>query len=379
MQPKKKKLVASARKVTFELRSLIASINGKFGEGTILLGSEAKNLGITFCSSGCYAVDYVTGGGFPENRITQLIGGFSAGKTTLLTQSMVQFQRKYEDGYCFCIDTEFAYDLKYGKALGLDLSRFLLIRPDSGEQAVDVLLDMLKQDIHIYGAVDSIPGVIPLAEIEMTVEQNFMGKHPQLINRMVKLANNRLKRSMTDEDAPITILCFLNQIREKVGLVFGNPETTPGGRGKDFFSSLILQLRGGDKLAEDIEQNGIKRKVQVGREHTVVVQKNKCGGKPFEEAKFVYYTRNIGDHVFGTYNNAETAFEYGVFHGVIKHANGKFTFMHKGSEVAYGKESSFIKFLAQTPLVLRNLHRQVLKKLQEENLPSEEEQEATPV
>jgi len=376
-----KKITASARKVTFDLRSLIEKVNDQYGEGTIVLASEASGLGVTWCSTGCYAIDYITGGGIPENRITQIIGAYSSGKTTLVIQAMVEFQRKYENGYCFIIDTELSFDIKYAKLLGVDLSRLLIIQPNSGEQASDVLMEMLKQDVNIFGAVDSIPGIIPLAELEMTVEQNFMGKHPQLINRMIKLANNRLKRSLVDEEAPITILLFLNQIREKVGLVFGNPETTPGGRGKDFFSSIILSLRGGEKQKEKVIKNGIEREVYVGREYTASVQKNKCGGKPFEETKFLYYVRNINDHKFGTYNNAETAFEFGVFHDVIQNVKGKFTYSCKAGSVSYGKEAAFIRYLAQTPKVLRSLHREILKRIREENQPvaEEEEQEAKPV
>lgn len=371
-----KKITASARKVDFDLRALIEKVNDQYGEGTIVLASEAKNMGVSWCPSGCYAIDFVTGGGIPENRITQVVGAYSSGKTTLVIKAMAEFQRKYENGYCFVVDTEFSFDLKYAKLLGLDLSRLLLIQPNSGEQASDVLMDMLKQDVDIFGAVDSIPGIIPLAELEMTVEQNFMGKHPQLINRMIKLANNRLKRSMTDEDAPVTILLMLNQLREKVGLVFGNPETTPGGRGKDFFSSIILNLRGGEKLKEKVSKNGVEREVYVGREYTVTVQKNKCGGKPFEEAKYVYYVRNINDHVFGTYNNAETAFETGVFHDVIQNVKGRFTYTCKAGSAGYGKESAFIRYLAQNPKVLRSLHRDILKVIREENQPTSTEEES---
>lgn len=376
----KKKLVASARKIPFNVQALLVELNEKYGEGTILLGSEAKNLGIKFVSSGCHAIDYIVGGGIPENRISQFVGAYSSGKTTLLIKAMAEFQKKYDDGFCYIIDTEFAFDLKYAQLLGLDLTRFLLIQPDSGEQAVDILMTMMKQDVNIFGGVDSIPGVIPLAELETTVEQNFMGKHPMLINRMVKMANNRMKRSLTDENAPVTILVLLNQLREKVGLVFGNPETTPGGRGKDFFAALTLNLRGGDKQKEKITKNGVEREVYVGREYNVSVQKNKCGGKPFEEAKFLYYVRNLNDYVFGTYNNAETSFEFGVFHDVITNKAGKFTYTFKGDTIAYGKESAFIKYLAQNPKVLKAVHRDILKKLREENLPATvNEDEATPV
>lgn len=364
----KPKIKLTARKEPFVLTALIAKINEQYGDGTILLASDALNLNVEFFPSGCHALDFITGGGIPLNRITQFVGAYSSCKTTLTLTSIREFQKRYEDGFCGFIDVEFALDFGYAKALGVDLERLLVIRPDSGEQAVDVLMDMMKQDIPLLMAIDSIPAIIPMAEMETTIEQNFMGKHPQLINRMVKMCNARLKRSLTEPDASPTVVIMLNQIREKIGLVFGNPETTPGGRGKDFFSGLIVTLRGGEKVFEEIERGKIKRKVLIGREFNAQVTKNKCGGRPFEETKFTYYMKTTADHNFGTFNNVEVLFEFGVFNDVIQSAN-KYEYACKLGKIVRGRESDFIADLVKHPKIANSLYKKIVAHLQAANSP----------
>lgn len=366
-----KKITASPRKETYVLKSLIAKINSQYGDGTILVASDAKNLAIEFCPSGCHAFDFTTGGGIPLNRITQLVGAYSSCKTTLTLTTIREFQKKYTNGICGFIDVEFALDFAYAKSLGVDLGRLLVIRPDSGEQAVDLLMEMMKQDVPLLMAVDSIPAIIPLAEIETTIEQNFMGKHPMLINRMVKLCNARLKKSLTTEDLAPTIVILLNQIREKVGLVFGNPETTPGGRGKDFFSGLIVNLRGGEKQFIEQEHQGIKRKVNIGREFNAQVVKNKCGGRPFEETKFMYYTKATADHSFGSFNNAEALFDTGVFNDVITlNKNGRYEFKCAFGSVSRSKQSHFEADLKSSPKIAKALYRRIVRTLQGTTSPA---------
>jgi recombination protein RecA len=363
---KKEKIKLTPRKEPFMLRSLIQRINNQYGEGTILLASEAKNLKVEFFSSGCFALDFITGGGIPLNRITQFVGAYSSCKTTLTLTAIREFQKKYPDGYCGFIDVELALDFAYAEALGVDLKRMLVVRPDSGEQAVDVLMEVMKQDVPLLMAIDSIPAIIPMAEMETTIEQNFMGKHPQLINRMVKMCNARLKKSLTEDDVAPTVVIMLNQIREKIGVVFGNPETTPGGRGKDFFSGIIVTLRGGEKEFEELERGKLKKKFLIGREFNAQVTKNKCGGRPFEETKFSYYTKNTADHPLFSFNNEEMLFEFGLFHDLID-SNGKFKLVTQSRTIIKGREKEFVAELRKYPKVADVLYHRILRKLQELN------------
>lgn len=218
------KLTSSKKKtsgVSDIARELVAKLNKQFGVGSVYVASEATGLALRMFSTGVYRLDFALGGGIPEGRQTEIYGLESAGKTTLLLSSMAQFQKKYPDGLCVLVDFEKTFDLAYSIRLGVDPDRLLIILPDFGEQGVDMIKAALSQPVHVYVGVDSIAAIVASSTMEKSAGDAEVGVQARIINRMVAVCNARSKRSLSDSDFPTTTIVYLNQIREKVGVMFG--------------------------------------------------------------------------------------------------------------------------------------------------------------
>lgn len=207
--------------VSSEARSLVERINSKFGAGSVYVASEATGMALRMFSTGVYRIDFALGGGIPEGRQTEIYGMESAGKTTLLLTAMAAFQRKYPDGLCVLVDFEKTYDLAYSIRLGIDPDRLLIILPDFGEQGVDMVKEALSQPVHIFIGIDSIAAIVASSTMEKSAGDAEVGVQARIINRMVAVCNSRSKRSFSDADFPTTTIVYLNQIRSKVGVMFG--------------------------------------------------------------------------------------------------------------------------------------------------------------
>lgn len=344
-----------------DIDAIIAQVNKKYGENTLIRASDAEGMEIQFISTGCHYLDFAMSGGFPRNRITELRGSYSALKSTLMICGARNFLATEPEGLALICDAEHSFDPSYSRKLQVDNKRLQILNPDSGEQAVDVMCDYLTiNDRPIYIGLDSIAALVPTAEIESQMDQQLMGTQARLVNRFMRVATSRLKRSMYDSSSPNATLVCLNQLREKIGVMFGNPETTPGGKGKDYFFSTIVRVSSSpsDAIKEDVEVNKIKRTIRVGQNVKFTIQKNKCGSSQFEQGEFEYYVRKHRGHSPFSFNNAEALFRLGAFHEVIQvSSEGRYEY----GKISCKRESDFVKALMERPKTSGRLYSEILQ------------------
>ena len=249
------------------LDQVLADIEKQFGKGSIMkLGSDA-HLNIEATSSGSIALDVALGvGGYPKGRIVEIYGPESSGKTTFALHAIAEIQKK--GGRAAFIDAEHALDPVYAQNLGVNLDNLLLSQPDTGEQALDICEALVKSGVIDLVVIDSVAALVPQAEIEGEMGDAHVGLQARLMSQALRKLSGVLNKSKTTA-------IFINQLREKVGVLFGNPETTPGGRALKFYSTIRLEVR----RAEQIKQGD---KV-IGNRTNIKVVKNKVA-PPFRTA-----------------------------------------------------------------------------------------------
>jgi recombination protein RecA len=251
------------------LHNIVSGVQKAFGNESIRLLDGESNRCIDSVSSGCLALDRALGiGGYPRGRIIEIFGPESSGKTTLTLHAIAEAQQA--GGLAAFVDAEHAFDPAYARAAGVQTSQLLLSQPDSGEQALDIVENLASSREIALIVIDSVAALVPQAEIDGSMGDNHLGLQARLMSRALrKLAAVAAKTNTT--------LIFVNQLRHKIGVMFGSPETTPGGNALKFYSSLRLDVRRiGKVTAEDRV---------VGNRTRVKVIKNKCA-QPFEEAEF---------------------------------------------------------------------------------------------
>lgn len=354
--------------------SLVSSLNRKYGANTLIIAKEAKGMLVSFFSTGCYAIDFATGGGIPENRITEIKGPYSSLKSTISIISGSEFQKKYSNGIVFYVDMERTFDPEYAQALGLDLKRTIVINPDSGEQAGDVMKEVMSFGKPTFVVVDSIAALTPSAELEGSNDDQFMGLHARLINRIMRTCVGALKRSLYSKDlATVTILC-INQIREKIGIIYGSNESSPGGRGKDFAYSVVLRVSSSksDNISFDVVKNGIKRTIRVGQNLKFSVPKNKVASSQFDEGEVAFYARKFKHFKANQFDNMDILFRYGLFYGLITtDASGVNTYQ----TISYKDHHTFKKILLQSPDLIEELYHDILVSLASDATDEDKEEE----
>ena len=249
------------------LEAVLANIEKQFGKGSIMrLGSDA-HLNIEATSSGSIALDVALGvGGYPKGRIIEIYGPESSGKTTFALHAIAEVQKK--GGRAAFIDAEHALDPVYAKNLGVDIDQLLLSQPDTGEQALDICEALVKSEAIDIIVIDSVAALVPQAEIEGEMGDAHVGLQARLMSQALRKLSGSLNKTKTTA-------IFINQLREKVGVMFGNPETTPGGRALKFYSSIRLEVRRAEaiKIGENV----------IGNKTNVKVVKNKVA-PPFKTA-----------------------------------------------------------------------------------------------
>ena len=249
------------------LEQVLADIEKQFGKGSIMkLGSDA-HLNIEATSSGSIALDVALGvGGYPKGRIVEIYGPESSGKTTFALHAIAEVQKR--GGRAAFIDAEHALDPVYAQNLGVNLDELLLSQPDTGEQALDICEALVRSEIIDLVVIDSVAALVPQAEIEGEMGDSHVGLQARLMSQALRKLSGTLNKTKTTA-------IFINQLREKVGVLFGNPETTPGGRALKFYSTIRLEVR----RAEQIK---LGDKV-IGNKTNIKVVKNKVA-PPFRTA-----------------------------------------------------------------------------------------------
>lgn len=295
------------------LEQVLADIEKQFGKGSIMkLGSDA-HLNIEATSSGSITLDVALGvGGYPKGRIVEIYGPESSGKTTFALHAIAEVQKK--GGRAAFIDAEHALDPVYAQNLGVNLDELLLSQPDTGEQALDICEALVRSEIIDLVVIDSVAALVPQAEIEGEMGHAHVGLQARLMSQALRKLSGTLNKTKTTA-------IFINQLREKVGVMFGNPETTPGGRALKFYSSIRLEVR----RAEQIKQGD---KV-IGNKTNVKVVKNKVA-PPFRTASLdIMY----GEGVSKEGEIVDLATEIGVLD-----KSGAW-YSYNGEKVGQGKEN----------------------------------------
>ena len=319
------------------LAAALQQIEKQFGKGSIMKMGEADvEQGLQVVSTGSLGLDIALGvGGLPRGRVVEIYGPESSGKTTLCLQVVAEMQK--QGGVAAFIDAEHALDPSYAQKLGVNVGELLISQPDTGEQALEIA-DMLVRsgsvDIII---VDSVAALTPRAEIEGEMGDQMVGLHARLMSQALRKLTANIKKTNT-------LVIFINQIRMKIGVMFGSPETTTGGNALKFYASVRLDIRriGSIKKADEV----------IGSETRVKVVKNKVA-PPFRQAEFqILYGKGI-------YRSGEVI-DLGVQQGLVEKSGAWYSY--QGSKIGQGKANA-AKFLEDNPAVGEEIERLVREKL----------------
>ena len=270
---KKSKTVDNVETIGVErkkvLDATISKIEKDFGKGAVMMLGDNIDMNIETISTGSLGLDLAIGvGGLPKGRIVEIYGPESSGKTTVALHAVAEAQKA--GGLAAFIDAEHAMDPVYAKALGVDIDNLIISQPDNGEQALEIAESLVKSGVIDIFVIDSVAALVPRSEIEGDMGDSHVGLQARLMSqalRKLTASTNRFK----------TVIIFINQLREKIGVMFGNPETTTGGRALKFYSTLRLDIRKFDTIK--------KNDVVVGNRTRVKVVKNKVA-PPFRQAEF---------------------------------------------------------------------------------------------
>jgi recombination protein RecA len=319
------------------LDAALTQIDRQFGKGSVMrLGDAVALQDIDVVSSGSLALDLALGvGGLPRGRVVEVFGPESSGKSTLAMHVVAESQRN--GGICAYIDAEHAMDPVYARAIGVDIDELLISQPDTGEQGLEIA-DMLVRsggvDIIV---IDSVAALVPRAEIEGEMGEAQMGLQARLMSQALRKLTGIVSKSKT-------CLIFINQLREKIGVMFGNPETTTGGRALKFYASVRIDIR---RIASIKDGDAV-----IGGRTRVKVVKNKVA-PPFRQAEM--------DLMFGTGISREGGLiDVGVEEGFVRKAGAWYTY--EGDQLGQGKENAR-KFLRENPDVAAEIEKRIKEKL----------------
>lgn len=334
------------------LEMALAQIEKQFGKGSIMKLGERADLGIDAIPTGALSLDLALGiGGLPRGRIVELFGPESSGKSTLALHVVAEAQRN--GGICAYIDAEHALDPVYGKAIGVNVDELLISQPDTGEQALEIADMLIRSGALDVVVVDSVAALVPRAELEGDMGDTHMGLQARLMSQALRKLTANLNRSHT-------IAIFINQLRDKIGVVYGSPEVTPGGRALKFYSSVRLDIRRIESIKDGAEV--------VGNRVRVKVVKNKVA-PPFRQAEF-----DIG---FGTGISREGALlDVAVEFGLIKKAGAWYTY--EGEQLGQGRENAK-GFLSSSPELMVEIGERIRLQVNPEDEFEAEVEEANSV
>ncbi|MFH1128302.1 MAG: recombinase RecA [Candidatus Omnitrophota bacterium] len=318
------------------LELALAQIEKQFGKGSIMkLGGQAK-ADVDAIPTGAIGLDVALGvGGLPRGRIIEIFGPEASGKTTLTLSVIKEIQKK--NGVAAFIDAEHAFDSTYAKIIGVNLDDLLISQPDTGEQALEIAETLIRSNAVDLVVIDSVAALTPRAEIEGEMGDSHMGLQARLMSQALRKLTGAISKSRT-------CMIFINQLREKIGVMFGSPETTTGGRALKFYSSVRLDLRKIQTLKSGDEVIGNRVRARV--------VKNKVA-PPFKEAEFeILHNEGIAR----VNNMVDTA----VAQGIIEKSGTWLSY--KGEKLGQGREAA-IKLLKEKPKSLEDLEKEIRKKI----------------
>ena len=314
------------------LNNAVAAIEKNFGKGSVMKLGDASNIQVDTIPTGSISLDVALGvGGIPRGRIIEIYGPESSGKTTVALHMIAEAQKR--DGIAGFIDAEHALDPQYAKRIGVDIDNLYISQPDHGEQALEIAETMIRSGALDIVIIDSVAALVPKAEIDGDMDELQVGLHARLMSKAMRKLTGVIDKSNC-------VVVFINQLREKVGVMFGNPETTTGGRALKFYASVRMDVR----RVESIKQNG----EIVGNHTRVKVVKNKVA-PPFREAEF--------DIMFGQGISREgDVLDLGVKVGAIAKSGSWYSY--EGEKIGQGRENAKI-FLKEHPDIMKKVENQV--------------------
>ena len=314
------------------LNNAVAAIEKNFGKGSVMKLGDASNIQVDTIPTGSISLDVALGvGGIPRGRIIEIYGPESSGKTTVALHMIAEAQKR--DGIAGFIDAEHALDPQYAKRIGVDIDNLYISQPDHGEQALEIAETMIRSGALDIVIIDSVAALVPKAEIDGDMDELQVGLHARLMSKAMRKLTGVIDKSNC-------VVVFINQLSEKDGVMFGNPETTTGGRALKFYASVRMDVR----RVESIKQNG----EIVGNHTSVKVVKNKVA-PPFREAEF--------DIMFGQGISREgDVLDLGVKVGAIAKSGSWYSY--EGEKIGQGRENAKI-FLKEHPDIMKKVENQV--------------------
>lgn len=323
-----------------ELEAVLKEISKQYGEGTVMMLGESPTMDIDTISTGSLSLDIATGiGGYPLGRIIEIYGPESSGKTTLAIHAVAEAQKiGLKAAY---IDAENAFDREYASALGVDVNRLYFAQPDCGEDCLDIATKLISSGKIGICVIDSVAALIPKAELEGAMGDSRVGLQARLMSQALRKMVGIIKKS--------NCLCiFINQIREKIGVLFGNPETTTGGNALKFYASMRLEVRKSSQIKDGDEVTANLTKVKI--------VKNKCA-PPFRKAEFeIEYGKGI--------NKFNEVIEMAINLDII-HKSGSW-FSYDNTKIGQGKQT-VIEILKDNPELFEEIEQQIILTINNKN------------
>ncbi len=314
------------------LDAAIAQIEKQFGAGSVMRMGEKTNLNVEAIPTGSIGLDMALGiGGLPKGRIVEIFGPESGGKTTVTLHAIAEAQKR--GGIAAFVDVEHALDPVYAKALGVDVDQLIVSQPDTGEQALDIMEALVRSGAIDIIVLDSVAAMVTKAEIEGDMGDTFVGVQARLMSAAMKKLTAVISKSNT-------VAIFINQIREKIGIMFGNPETTPGGRALKFYASVRIEVRKGEAIKDGADTIGNRTKCKV--------IKNKVA-PPFKSCEF--------DMIFGHgISRTGEVLDYAIELDIIKKSGAWFSY--NDMRIGQGRENTK-KFLDDNPDVMQEIEDKI--------------------
>ena len=323
-------MISEEKKKALEIA--MSQIEKNFGKGSVMKLGEVSTVSVDSIPSGALSLDIALGiGGFPRGRIVEIYGPESSGKTTVALHAIAEAQK--QGGIAAFIDAEHALDPVYARNLGVDVDNLIVSQPDTGEQALEIAEQLIRSGAVDIITIDSVAALVPKAEIDGDMGDAHVGLQARLMSQALRKLAGVLNKSKT-------VAIFINQLREKVGVMFGNPETTPGGRALKFYASVRLEVRKQEAIKVDGEVLGNRTKVKV--------VKNKVA-PPFREAEFdIVYGQGI--------SNEGCVLDLGVNMDIVEKSGAWFAY--NGEKIGQGRENAKT-YLKEHPEVLKEIEGKI--------------------